>query len=41
MVSNMAVGTDGGIVNPTMGQSFVIGEAISVAGTLVKLTDTW
>jgi hypothetical protein len=36
----MAVGTDGGIVNPAMGQSFVIGEAISVAGTLVKLADT-
>jgi len=40
MVSNMAVGTDGGIVNPAMGQSFVIGEAISVAGTLVKLVNT-
>ena len=40
MVSNMAVGTDGGIVNPAMGQSFVIGEEISVAGTLVKLADT-
>ena len=40
MVSNMAVGTDGGIVNPAMGQSFVIGEAISVAGALVKLTNT-
>lgn len=40
MVSNMAVGTDGGIVNPAMGQSFVIGEAISVAGTLVKLANT-
>lgn len=36
----MAVGTDGGIVNPAMGQSFVIGEAISVAGTLVKLANT-
>lgn len=36
----MAVGTDGGIVNPAMGQSFVIGEAISVAGALVKLTNT-
>lgn len=40
MVSNMAVGTDGGIVNPAMGQSFVIGEAIDAAGTLVKLTNT-
>ena len=40
MVSNMAVGTDGGIVNPAMGQSFVIGEAISVAGALVKLANT-
>ncbi len=40
MVSNMAVGTDGGIVNPAMGQSFVIGEAISAAGTLVKLANT-
>lgn len=40
MVSNMAVGTDGGIVNPAMGQSFVIGEEISVAGTLVKLANT-
>lgn len=40
MVINMAVGTDGGIVNPAMGQSFVIGEAISVAGTLVKLANT-
>jgi len=40
MVSNMAVGTDGGIVNPAMGQSFVIGEAISEAGTLVKLAST-
>ena len=36
----MAVGTDGGIVNPAMGQSFVIGEAISAAGTLVKLANT-
>ena len=36
----MAVGTDGGIVNPAMGQSFVIGEAISVAGALVKLANT-
>lgn len=40
MVSNMAVGTDGGIVNPAMGQSFVIGEACSTAGALVKLANT-
>ena len=40
MVSNMAVGTDGGLVNPAEGQSFVIGEAISVAGALVKLANT-
>ena len=36
----MAVGTDGGLVNPAEGQSFVFGEAISVAGALVKLTNT-
>ncbi|MDD2255198.1 MAG: hypothetical protein PHT97_10855 [Methanoculleus sp.] len=36
----MTVGTDGGLTNPADAQSFVIGEAISQAGTLVKLADT-
>ena len=36
----MTVGTDGGLTNPADAQSFVIGEAISQAGTLMKLAST-
>lgn len=40
MVSKMAVGTDGGLTNPAVGQSYKIGEAVSVAGALMKLANT-
>ena len=36
----MTVGIDGGLTNPADSQSFMIGEAVSQAGTLMKLADT-